>query len=85
MPMRELSPEVGDGLIFQAAVSTDHGMLMTTFQPVIDAVAQTRVRELDHEVEKEKQTVDVCRDVCKTLAVPFTRTPGLVGRVASCP
>ena len=46
MPMRELSPEVGDGLIFQAAVSTDQGMLMTTFQPVIDAVAQTRVREL---------------------------------------
>ena len=36
------------------------------------------VRELEREVEK-------WRDVCKTLAVPFTRTPGLVGRVASCP
>ena len=39
---------------------------------------QTRVRELEGEVEK-------WREVCKTLAVPFTRTPGSVGRVASCP
>ena len=39
---------------------------------------QTRERELEDEVEK-------WREVCKTLAAPFTRTPGSVGRVASCP
>ena len=38
---------------------------------------QTRVCELEGEVEK-------WREVCKTLAVPFTRTPGSVGRVTSC-
>ena len=66
------------------AETVEYGRLLRKSGAEIGAL-ERRVRELECEVEKEKQTVGVWRDVCKTLAVPFTRTPRLVGRVASCP